>query len=114
MEQPAVSALVLFLFCCFNINIYSCQCQDFLNPEEIDQTEHFIRNNRFYPPLKKNDSGLKPLVFGLIMSFGGNIDSSGAVPAIRVALDRINNDKSLLPGYSLHYALSDSQVIDLA
>ena len=44
------------------------------------------------------------------MSFGGNIDSSGAVPGVRVALDRINNDTSLLPGYSLHYALSDSRV----
>ena len=49
-------------------------------------------------------------MFGLIMSFGGNIDSSGAVPGVRVALDRINSDSSLLPGYSLHYALSDSQV----
>ena len=44
------------------------------------------------------------------MSFGGNIDSSGAIPGVRVALDRINNDSNLLPGYSLHYALSDSQV----
>ena len=84
-------------------------CQDFLEQKQIDQTELLIRQNTFYPPLNESQ-GLTPLVFGLIMSFGGNIDSSGAVPGVRVALDRINNDTSLLPGYSLHYALSDSRV----
>lgn len=71
----------------------------------------------FYPPLEQNSSlsqgtaeRRKPLVFGLIMSFGGSFDSSGAVPGVRVALDRINNDPDLLPGYTLHYALSDSRV----
>ena len=66
----------------------------------------------FYPPLEMNSSQSagKPLVFGLIMSFGGSFDSSGAVPGVRVALDRINNDPALLPGYTLHYALSDSRV----
>ena len=71
--------------------------------------DQVISNNQFYPPLDESD-GRKPLVFGLIMSFGGSFDSSGAVPGVRVALDRINNDSSLLPGYSLHYALSNSQV----
>ena len=91
----------LFLTCSF--------CQDFLDPTGIDQTEQIIAENAFYPPLNES-GGLRPLVFGLIMSFGGNIDSSGVVPGVRVALDRINSDSSLLPGYSLHYALSDSQV----
>ena len=95
--------LILQLFLSFSL------CQNFLDPTGIDLiTEQIIDNNQFYPPLNESD-GLKPLVFGLIMSFGGNIDSSSAVPGVRVALDRINNDSSLLPGYSLHYALSDSQ-----
>ena len=77
--------------------------------------DEIIGNNSFFPPLNFSGSDSvagqpKPLVFGLIMSFGGNIDSSGAVPGVRVALDRINNDTSLLPGYTLHYALSDSRV----
>ena len=101
----AVIVLFLVLQCFFT---YS-QCQNFLDPREIDQVEQVIVNNTFYPPLNASQH-LKPLVFGLIMSFGGNIDSSGVVSGVRVALDRINNDTSLLPGYSLHYALSDSQV----
>ena len=76
------------------------------SPANIDEV---IDDNTFYPPLNESQ-GLSPLVFGLIMSFGGYFDSSGAVPGVRVALDRINNDTSLLLGYSLHYALSDSKV----
>ena len=87
-------------------------CQEFLDPSGINHIEQTIRANQFYPPLRRNEGQLpKPLVFGLIMSFGGNIDSSGVVPGVRVALDQINNESSLLPGYTLHYALSDSQVM---
>ena len=99
--------VTVLLLCVFSPR--PSDCQNFLDPERIATIEELISNNTFYPPL--NDSGgLRPLVFGLIMSFGGNIDSSGAVPGVRVALDRINSNSSLLPGYSLHYALSDSQV----
>ena len=98
MKTLVVLVLQLFLNCSL--------CQNFLDPTGIEQ---IIDNNKFYPPLNESD-GQKPLVFGLIMSFGGNIDSSGVVPGVRVALDRINNDSTLLPGYSLHYALSDSHV----
>ena len=94
--------LILFFVC------GTAKGQNFLNREEIDQIQQVIDQNKYYPPL--DSTNLSPLVIGLIMSFGGNIDSSGAVPGVRVALDRINNDTSLLPGYSLHYALSDSRV----
>ena len=93
-KQPL--QLFLILYVC----IFKCQ-----------SIEEVISTNTFYPPLNES-GGLRPLVFGLIMSFGGNIDSSGAVPGVRVALDRINSDSSLFPGYSLHYALSDSQVYE--
>ena len=101
MKTLVFLTLQLFLNCSLG--------QNFLDPTEIDLTEQLIDNNKFYPPLNESD-GLNHLVFGLIMSFGGNIDSSGVVPGVRVALDRINNDSTLLPGYSFHYALSDSQV----
>ena len=51
-----------------------------------------------------------PLYFALSMSFGGEYLSSGVIASIQYALDQINRDESLLPGYSLHYTLTDSQV----
>ena len=55
--------------------------------------------------------GLKSLYFALMMSFGGDqFRSSGVIPGVEVALDQINSDPTLLPGYQLHYTLTDSQV----
>ena len=54
--------------------------------------------------------GSKSLYFALMMSFGGEYKSSGAIPGVQVALDKINNDSTLLPGYKLHYTLTDSRV----
>ena len=50
-----------------------------------------------------------PLFIDLLMSFGGAFTSSGVVPGIQVALDQINSQQDLLPGYTLHYTLQDSQ-----
>ena len=44
------------------------------------------------------------------MSFGGAYTSSGVIPGIQVALDQINSRQDILPGYTLHYTLQDSQV----
>lgn len=54
--------------------------------------------------------GRTPLHFALILSFSDPFVSSGSLAGIKVALDRINNDTSLLPGYTLHYALTDCKV----
>ena len=57
--------------------------------------------------------GRTPLHFALIMSLDGPFsvyNGSGTVPGVKVALDRINNDSSLLPGYTLHYTIEDSKV----
>ena len=64
-----------------------------------------------YPPDKDNDTRVD-LYLALIMSFGfgGALNSSGTVPGIQIALDLINNQPNLLPGYKLHYTLMDSQV----
>ena len=58
--------------------------------------------------------GRRPLYFALIQSLGGSgsqFDGSGSVAGVKVALDRINSDPSLLPGYTLHYTFADSKVI---
>ena len=62
-----------------------------------------------YPPVDENDTRT-PLYFALLQSFGGDYDGSGSVAGLQVALDRINNDSTLLSGYSLHYTLTDTQV----
>ncbi len=57
--------------------------------------------------------GRTPLHFALILSLGGQysqFDSAGSVSGVKVALDSINNDSSLLPGYTLHYTVSHSKV----
>lgn len=66
----------------------------------------------FYPPGEESNGDTRTsLSIALLMSFGGAFNSSGSVPGVQVALDLINNDTSLLPGYKLGYQLMDSQVI---
>ena len=69
-----------------------------------------------YPDPKDPEvlNGRTPLHFALIQSLGGPLsqfDGSGSVAGVKVALDRINNDSSLLPGYTLHYTFADSKVL---
>ena len=63
-----------------------------------------------YPPVNESD-GRTPLYFALMLSFGGQLTSIGALPGVQIALDYINSQSDILPGYSLHYTLTDSQVI---
>lgn len=56
------------------------------------------------------DNRTCPLYIALMMSFGGEYDSSGVIASVQYALDQINTDPDLLPGYWLHYTLTDSQV----
>lgn len=73
------------------------------------EASEYDPTGRIYPwPLPPDR---QPLFFSLIVSFGETFNSSGVVPGVNVALDIINSkDSNLLDGYSLHYALSDSQV----
>ena len=52
------------------------------------------------------------LNFMLVVSFGqSGFNSSGVIPAADIALEDINNDPDLLPGYNLTYdRVRDSQV----
>ena len=65
---------------------------------------------QIYPPVNETD-GRTPLFFAMVLSFGGEFTSIGALPGVQIALDYINGEPSILPGYSLHYTLTDSQVI---
>jgi len=62
-----------------------------------------------YPPVNENDS-TTDVFFALMVSFSSRFNSSANVVGVKVALDMINSDPYLLPGYTLHYVLSDSEV----
>ena len=62
-----------------------------------------------YPRVNHSD-GRKPLYFALMLSRGGDYTSIGALPGVQIALDYINSQPSILPEYTLHYTLTDSQV----
>ena len=54
----------------------------------------------------------KNLTFSLIVSFGEDgFNSSGAIPAINIALEHINTNKNLLENYTLNYTLGNSKVL---
>ena len=62
-------------------------------------------------PQPADDNGTAcSLYIALMMSFGGEYDGSGVIASVQYALDQINDDPYLLPGYSLHYTLTDTQV----
>lgn len=51
-----------------------------------------------------------PLFVAYMTSFGGAFTSAGAIPGVQIALDQINEREDLLPGYTLHYVLRNSNV----
>ena len=63
-----------------------------------------------YPDLEDVQNGTTPLYFALMQSFSGGYVSAGGIPGLMVALDEINNSSNVLPGYSLHYTLTDNAV----
>ena len=78
-----------------------------VQPMAIESQGRYIQ---IYPPVNETD-GRTPLYFALVLSFGGDVVvSKAALPGVQIALDYINSEPSILPGYSLHYTLTDSQV----
>ena len=63
-----------------------------------------------YPRPEDLPNGTTPLYFALMQSFSGGYVSAGGIPGLMVALDEINRNSTVLPGYSLHYTLSDNAV----
>ena len=61
-----------------------------------------------YPPTARD--GTRSLYVAVMQSFSGGWVSAGGVPAIQLALDDINADDSVLPGYTLRYELTDTKV----
>ena len=67
--------------------------------------------SQVYPAIHEQDgTNSIPLYFGLMLSLSGDDQSSGALAGVQAALDEVNSRDDLLPGYSLHYTLTDSKV----
>ena len=59
---------------------------------------------------QSNDSRI-PLYFSYITTKTGDYVGAGAIPAVDLALEQINNDSSILPNYTLQYTdILDSNV----
>ena len=59
---------------------------------------------------QNNDSRI-PLYFSYITSKTGDYVAGGAIPAVDLALEQINNSSSILPNYTLEYTeILDSNV----
>lgn len=57
-----------------------------------------------------NETVTCPLFVAVMLSFGSVFNSSGSLLGVQIALDQINDNPTMLPGYKLHYLLKDSQV----
>ena len=63
-----------------------------------------------YPEVDLTGNLSNHLFFALVQSFGVEFNGSGNIAGVKVAVDRINADSSVLPNHVLHYTLTDSQV----
>ncbi len=122
LSMPSVNSMLKFR--CYKILIhfalsYLAVCQE--KPQDCPSCYNVGPYKHVYPPANISINQLScvpdisvnktcPLFIHLVMSFGGAYTSSGAIPGIQVALDQINAKQDILPGYSLHYTLLDSQV----
>jgi hypothetical protein len=98
MEVAGLVALVLV--------ISEAHCSLSYDPDDYLEVYPDPRNLSFL-------QGRTPLHFALIQSLGGpdsQLDGSGVVAGVKVALDSINDDSDLLPGYTLHYTFTNSKV----
>ena len=105
--------LPLILIHCVYVVQYS------VSVEPDDQRDYYGPYDHIYPFVditqdqlncSTTDNGTCPLYIALLVSFGGEFDSSGVVPGVQMALDQINSDPNILPGYTLHYTLKATKV----
>lgn len=93
MASIRLSILLLAAQGCF-LEVSACSITSFTNSTNVSSS--------FYS---------RALYFGLMLSQSGDQQSTGALAGVQTALDDINSRRDLLPGYSLNYTLTDTQVI---
>ena len=93
--MSAVNAVAwcIAMFCFLLIlamNLVQPSLGEVLNDGEVFQV---------YPNLEDVQNGTTPLYFALMQSFSGGYVSAGGIPGLMVALDEINKNSTVLPGY---------------
>jgi hypothetical protein len=76
---------------------------------EVDLGHNGVNHSSYCDP-SLNPNGTCPLFIAFMISFGGAFKSNGGLPGVQIALEEINSDPQMLPGYTLHYTLKDSSV----
>ena len=114
MTRTSRYSMLLLISVCAALQLLDLQPAFAVNPRE--DFGHYLDT---YPSVSASQSDCTPepnvnrscpLYIALMMSFGGEYDSSGVIASVQYALDQINDDHDLLPGYTLHYTLTDTQV----
>ena len=113
--ENSLPLVLLIAFCVFSSASLQLAAADSANfgpyLDIYPPVEGDIRDNDHQFSCVPSPNKSCPLYIALSVSFGGEYLSSGVTASIQYALDQINNDSSLLPGYSLHYTVTDSQVL---
>ena len=73
------------------------------NVQAVQCVEGNTSNSTCAVCIPEGETSPRPLYIAFFTSFGGAYVSSGAIPAVELALELINNSSTILPGYSLNY-----------
>lgn len=119
LQSPLTGSPLLFSFIILATFISTVMAQESRYREGYAKYPDFGVYKHVYPPfnLSQNienctpsENTTCPLFVAVMLSFGSIFNSSGALLGVQIALDQINDDPNILPGYRLHYAVMDSQV----
>ena len=107
---------LLFIAQCIIVHYSHFSCA---NPAQVnsfgpyDDIYPFIDIARDQQRCSPIENGTCPLYISLMVSFGGEFNGRGVIGGVQMALDEINRDPTMLPGYSLHYTLKTTEVGEL-
>lgn len=113
------SIMLFFTIATLLINISSVSAQE--SRYNYSELSNFGVYQHVYPPTNialdvknciPNETVTCPLFVAVLLSFNGSVyNGSGNLLGVQIALDQINDNPTMLPGYRLHYVLKDSQVM---
>ena len=118
MYKVFFSSTTCVLFLCFLVNLSRCQESRFA---AVYPSLYYGPYRHIYPPADiaqdpadctPSQDVTCPLFISAFFGFGtgGAFSAKEVIPSVQLALDQMNDDPYFLPGYRLHYLLSDANV----